>query len=66
VDRPPGWRAQVNRLQAEKALKAVRQAVVRGSPLGTEGWQARMASRLKLALTLRSRGRPHKQPDKSS
>ena len=66
VDRPPGWLAQVNRPQAEEALKAVRQAVVRGSPLGTEGWQARMASRLKLALTLRPRGRPHKQPDKSS
>lgn len=66
VDRPLGWLAQVNRSLTEEALKAVRQAVARGSPLGTEPWKARMASRLKLAPTLRPRGRPRRPLEKSS
>jgi putative transposase len=66
VARPQGWLAEVNRAMREETLKEVRQAAARGTPLGTESWRTRMAARLGLDLTLRPRGRPRKQPEKSS
>jgi putative transposase len=44
-------------------LKAIRQAVLRGSPFGAERWQKQIARRLGLQYTLRPRGRPKKAGD---
>ena len=40
--------------------RTLRQAIRRGSPLGGEQWQQRIAKRLGLESTLRPRGRPSK------
>jgi putative transposase len=61
VDRPRNWVADVNRTMDDGALKVVRQSVMRGMPLGTDGWKARIAARLGLEITLRPRGRPRKE-----
>lgn len=66
VDRPRNWLAQVNRLMDEEALQCVRLSVSRGLPLGDETWKARVANRLGLDVTLRPRGRPRKDAQKSS
>ncbi len=66
VERPPNWLAEVDRLLDDEALSAVRQAIARGTPFGEERWQARVASRLGLSLTMRPRGRPPKQANNSS
>ncbi len=60
VPRPRGWLAEVNRPMDNEAIQPVRQSVARGVPLGDKRWQARIASRLGLDLTLRPRGRPRK------
>lgn len=57
---PKDWVARVNRPQTEAELAAVRQAVVRGRPFGSSGWEQQMAARLGLEYTLRPRGRPKK------
>ncbi len=62
VERPRGWLRAVNQPLAEDSVKEVRQAVARGTPLGTERWRTRIAARLRLDLTLRPRGRPRKHP----
>jgi len=66
VDRPRGWLDDVNRAMDAEALRYVRQSVTRGVPLGIEGWKARVASRLGLHITLRPRGRPRRETQKSS
>ncbi len=66
VDRPRNWLAVVNRLMDDEALRPVRQSVSRGVPLGDEPWKARVANRLGLDITLRPRGRPRKDTQKSS
>lgn len=66
VNRPRNWLAAVNRDMAEPAIRAVRRSLLRGVPLGSEAWQARMARRLGLDITLRPRGRPRKGPEKSA
>ena len=66
VDRPRNWLAQVNRPMDEPSLLIVRQSVARAVPLGTKRWRARIATRLGLNTTLRPRGRPRKDPKKSS
>ncbi len=66
VNRPRNWLADVNRLMDQEALQCVRQSVTRGVPFGTERWQARVASRLGLHITLRPRGRPRKDTQNSS
>lgn len=58
VSRPRNWVARVNQPQTERELQAVRQSVQRGRPFGSETWVRRMAKRLGLESTLRSRGRP--------
>ena len=60
VERPRLWLAQVNRAPAEAELEAVRAAVVRGQPFGSERWQKDMAEKLGLQSTFRPRGRPRK------
>lgn len=66
VDRPSNWSAHVNRRMSEPELQAVRQSVVRGTPLGADRWKRRMALDLGLNTTLRPRGRPPKESVKSS
>lgn len=66
VDRPSNWSAHVNRRMSEPELQAVRQSVVRGTPLGADRWKRRMALDLGLNTTLRPRGRPTKDSIKSS
>jgi putative transposase len=66
VDRPRDWKRQIDRPLADEALTTVRQSAIRGVPLGTDRWKARIAQRLGLAMTLRPRGRPRKAPEKSS
>jgi len=51
-----------NRPQTDAELNAVRKAIRRGSPLGGEQWQQRIAKRLRLKSTLRPRGRHSKIP----
>ena len=55
------WLALVNQPMTESELDAVRRAVRRGSPFGSERWQGRVAKRLGLQFTLRPRGRPKKK-----
>ncbi len=57
---PADWVRLVNRSQSEAELKAIRQALRRGSPFGSSQWQVRTAKRLGLEWTLRPRGRPRR------
>jgi putative transposase len=66
VARRRDWLAEVNRLMGQEALRCVRQAVTRGVPMGNETRKARVARRLGLDVTLRPRGRPRKDTQKSS
>src|SRR5579862_2196358 len=58
VERPRQWLAQVNSAPAESELEAVRTAVARGQPFGSERWQKVTAEKLGLESTFRARGRP--------
>ncbi len=60
IEEPTDWVAHVNRAQSSAEVEALRRSVRRGSPYGSDGWQARVAKRLGLDFTLRSRGRPRK------
>jgi REP-associated tyrosine transposase len=64
VPRGENWLQWVNRAETEAELAAVRHSVIRGTPFGTPRWQGTAARRLGLESTLRSRGRPRKQPKK--
>ena len=66
VDRPRNWLADVNRVMDDEALQRVRKSLTRGVPLGDEPWKARVARRLGLDITIRPRGRPRKDTQKSS
>ena len=66
IDMPADWIDWVAAPQTQAELDAVRRAVVRGSPYGSETWQRRTAHRLGLDATLRPRGRPKKQPAKGA
>lgn len=61
VEPPRDWVACVNRPIGAEQTKAVRQSVVRSTPLGSDRWKTRIATRLGLDLTLRPRGRPPKK-----
>ncbi len=61
VPQPNKWLAYVNAAQTDAELAALRRAVQRGSPFGSEHWQQRVAKRLGLEFTLRPRGRPRKR-----
>ena len=62
MPKPRNWVKLVNSAQTEAEMKALRVAVTRGTPFGSEAWQERIARRLGLQYTLRPRGRP-KSPD---
>jgi putative transposase len=59
-ERPSDWLVRVRRALTKKELDAVRISVVRGRPFGRERWQQRIAKRLGLESTFRTRGRPRK------
>jgi putative transposase len=61
VPLPASWAKEVNRPQTEAELAALRRSVTRGQPFGSACWVERTASKLGLASTLRSRGRPKKE-----
>ncbi len=54
------WLLQVNRLQGEAELKALRTALQRGRPFGSPAWQRITAEKLGLQPTFQPRGRPRK------
>lgn len=58
--RPAGWLTKVNRGQTPKELEAIREAVARGRPFGSEDWRDLMIRQHGLESTLRPRGRPRK------
>jgi len=65
VPRPPRWLATVNDEQVEAEENRIKQAIIRGRPMGSERWTKRIAASLNLQHTLRPRGRPQgwrKQP----
>ena len=63
LERPRNWLADVHRPIQETRAREIQQSIVRGAPLGSEGWKTSIAGRL--GLTLRQRGRQCKQPEKS-
>ena len=52
----------VNAPMSAKEVESVRLSIARSRPLGSAGWQERMAARLGLMHTLRPEGRPKKMP----
>ena len=61
---PADWLDYVNRPVSEAELAALQRSAWRGTPYGHPAWQQEIARRLHLQSTLRSRGRPKKQPRK--
>lgn len=60
LDRPRQWKRRVAAPHTEAELSALRQSVAKGTPYGNGDWKNRVAQRLGLTFTLRSRGRPKK------
>jgi putative transposase len=58
VSRPRRWVEWVNAPQTDSELDALRRAVCRGQPFGSDDWVRRTAVRLGLQGTFRPRGRP--------
>lgn len=58
IMRPMNWLALVNQAQDENVVRAIRESVNRGSPLGDQSWQERIAKVLGIERTLRRPGRP--------
>lgn len=54
------WKEKVHRPMQEALAAAVRRSVETGLPYGGQDWVTRLAKRLDLDLTIRSRGRPRK------
>jgi putative transposase len=62
IDAPRDWVELVNRPQTAAEEQALRRAIARSSPFGSDAWARRTATRLGLEWTLRPRGRPRKEP----
>ena len=60
--RDESWLTRVNEPLSDGDLRRLRLSVERGRPFGTEPWTRETARRLGLESTLRSRGRPRKDP----
>jgi putative transposase len=58
IKRPPDWTETVNQPQNETELEALRWAVRRGAPFGSDQWRKRTATILGMDACLRPRGRP--------
>ena len=65
VSEPMDWVQEVNRVETEAELEAVRRSVQRGQPYGEADWSKRAAKRMGLESTFRSRGRPRKKASPS-
>jgi putative transposase len=61
---PADWVDIVNKPQTEAELEAVRRAVARNSPFGSDEWSKLTAETLGLQATLRPRGRPRKKRER--
>ena len=61
IDRPGDWTATVNRDMPRRQMRAVRTAIERGRPFGSESWMSKMVDAMDLTFTLRPRGRPRKR-----
>ena len=69
IRRSANWVQHVNTPQTEAEVAAIRGAIQRGRPYGTEGWTRQTAVQLHLESTLIPRGRPRKlanEPNKGS
>jgi putative transposase len=60
--RDESWLKRVNEPLSDGDLRRLRLSVERGRPFGTEPWTRETARRLGLESTLRSTGRPRKDP----
>jgi putative transposase len=54
------WLTRVNRAETKGELEAVRRALQRGQPFGSEVWCEKIVRQLGLESTIRSPGRPKK------
>ncbi|HMB95961.1 MAG TPA: transposase, partial [Tepidisphaeraceae bacterium] len=61
IDRPRNWPALVNRNMKREELTQIRASIMRDRPLGKIDWVMKMAKRMRMEHTLRSRGRPRKK-----
>lgn len=61
IEVPTDWVERVNGAQSAAELEALRHSVNRGTPYGSDGWQMRMAKKLRLEFTLHPRGRARKE-----
>ncbi|MDH4088704.1 MAG: hypothetical protein OEV27_08320 [Nitrospira sp.] len=61
---PPDWLSWIDTPLFEHELTTLRTCVNRQQPFGTADWQARIATTLGLASTIRPRGRPRKSSKK--
>jgi putative transposase len=64
VERPRDWVNLVNQPQNEDEVAALKRAMEREQPFGSEQWALRTARRLGVESSLRPRGRPRKERDK--
>ena len=60
VPRSRSWCEFVNEPQTEAEVKAIRHAVNKGRPYGSQSWIEKTAKKLGLESTTRRRGRPNK------
>jgi len=65
VPRRADWATWVNQPQTEAELQQIRRSLSRGAPYGEPAWAEQTARRLGLQATLRPRGRPRKETEKT-
>ena len=65
LPRPRRWCETINEPQTMAELKAVRLAVTKSQPYGSESWTRKIAKKLGLESTMRRRGRPSQATSKS-
>jgi putative transposase len=58
---PEGWIDYVNQPQTEQEISLIRDAIVKGAPLGDQLWRSETAEALELQSALRRPGRPSKK-----
>jgi putative transposase len=59
------WAEKVHLPMNEAALTRIRRSSATGLPYGSDAWLKRLSNKLQLDLTIRPRGRPRKEPDRS-
>ena len=63
IARPSDWTLRVNMPMTQSEEETVQRGIRRGQPYGTAAWQKRIASRLGLESTFRTRGRPDQEAE---